>query len=229
VHLNPVRIKGLDLDKAGTKAEALGIRPVRQELLKKRQEVLREFSWSSYPYYAGWRKEPEWLTVKEVLAGGEEKRVAEQRAAYRRNVESALGQELIESPLERAVSGFLLGSQEWVEKMRRLLSGDRKEQKAFRRLEKRPEWMHVRGAVETVKGEKWSKFCERHGDWGRDLALYVARRRCGMSLRELGEAAKISNYYAVSQCITRIANRLPHNKILQKALEDMINCINIQT
>jgi len=229
VHLNPVRIKGLGLDKGRTKAEALGLRAVPQELLRKRRDVLRDYKWNSYHYYAGWKRGPEWLTVTDVLGGGSGSGIDGQRAAYRRYVESALGQTLNESPLERAASGFLLGSADWIERMRRLLAGDRKEQKAFRELQKRPEWSDVRRAVESVKGEEWEKFCDRHGDWGRDVAFYVARRRCGVSLRQLGEEAGISNYYAVAQCITRMTNRLSKDKSLRRDLKKVINCINIQT
>ena len=32
-------------------------------------------------------------------------------------------------------------------------------------------------AVEEVKGERWEEFRDRHGDWGRDAALYLGRRR----------------------------------------------------
>ena len=169
------------------------------------------------------------MIVKEVLAGGQEANVKGQREKYLRTVESALGQEIVESPLERAASGFLLGSQAWIERMRRLLAGDRKEQKAFRSLEKRPEWQQVREAVETVKGEKWRAFCDRHGDWGRDMAFYIARRRCGMSLRDLGEKAKVSNYYAVAQSIRRMSKMLLKDKALRRSLEDVVNCIKIQT
>jgi putative transposase len=229
VHLNPVRVKGLGLDKGRTKAEALGITAIPPEMLKKRRDVLRKYKWSSYPHYAGWRSGPKWLTVNEVLAGGESLKGDGQRAAYRTYVESALGQTVNESPLERAASGFLLGSEAWIERMRRLLAGDRKEQKAFRELEKRPEWRHVRKAVETVKGETWVNFCDKHGDWGRDLAFYVARRRCGVSLRCLGEEAKVSNYYAVAQSITRTSKRLSKDGSLRNILKEVVNCINIQT
>ena len=229
VHLNPVRVKGVGLDKGRTKAEALGLRAVPPEVLAQRRAVLRQYRWNSYPYYAGWRSGPKWLTVQDVLAGGEASKVDGQRAAYRHYVESALGQSLSESPLERAASGFLLGSDKWVERMRGLLAGDRKEQKAFRALEKRPDWSQVRRAVETVKGEEWDAFCDRYGDWGRDLAFYVARRRCGVSLRRLGEAGRMSNYYAVAQCITRTADRLARDRSLRKVLTDVVNCINIQT
>ena len=89
--------------------------------------------------------------------------------------------------------------------------------------------MDVRRAVEMVKGEKWVSFCDRHGDWGRDMAFYAARRRCGVSLRCLGEEAKMSNYYAVAQCITRMAERLSRDGSMRNILKDVVNCINIQT
>ena len=57
----------------------------------------------------------------------------------------------------------------------------------------------------------------------------VARRRCGVSLRRLGEAGRMSNYYAVAQCITRTADRLARDRSLRKVLTDVVNCINIQT
>ena len=41
-------------------------------------------------------------------------------------------------------------------------------------------------AVESVKGEPWNDFANRHGDWGRDMALYVGRLSCGLTLKELG-------------------------------------------
>jgi putative transposase len=229
VHLNPVRVKGLDLDKTASKAEALGLKPVSEEKLRRRLDVLKEFRWSSYQYYAGWRTSPDWLTVKDVLGRGMDGEQEKQRAAYRKYVESTLGQMLVESPFERAASGFLLGSKDWVEKMRRLLLGDRKEQKAFRELEKRPEWGQVRAAVEQVKEDRWRDFCDRHGDWGRDMAFYIARRRCGITLRKLGDEAGVDNYYAVAQSIRRISKRLKKEQHLQKTLQSVINCIKIQT
>jgi len=38
-------------------------------------------------------------------------------------------------------------------------------------------------------GEKWKAFCDRHADWGRDLALWYGRRYAGLRLWELGERA----------------------------------------
>jgi hypothetical protein len=229
VHLNPVRIAGLDLSKSMSKAEAMGLRPVSPKLIGRREKVLKEFGWSSYQCYAGWKAAPGWLTVDEVLSGSDRKRLKGQRKAYRNYVESVCGEEVKDSPLERAVAGFLLGSTEWVDRMRRLLNGDRKEQKAFRKLETRPDWDKVRKAVEKVKDEKWDKFCDRQGDWGRDMALYIARHRGGMRLRELGSAVGIENYYAVAQAVKRMSRRIRKDAKMFRILENILKCTKIQT
>ena len=44
-------------------------------------------------------------------------------------------------------------------------------------------------AVERFKGEKWADFRNRYGDWGRDLALYLGRKRCQLKLGKLAELA----------------------------------------
>jgi len=64
-------------------------------------------------------------------------------------------------------------------------------------LRSRPTWESVVAAVEKVKGEKWEQFRDRSGDWGRDMALLVARRQCGLTLREL--AAKLEGW-AMRRC-----------------------------
>jgi L-rhamnose isomerase len=44
-------------------------------------------------------------------------------------------------------------------------------------------------AVAAVKGEEWESFRDRHGDWGRDLALAAARGRRALTFAELGHQA----------------------------------------
>jgi len=167
--------------------------------------------------------------VQAVLTGAQPAHLAVQRKAYRTYVESMLGQVLAESPWAAAVAGLLYGSQAWVDRMRRLLKGERREQTALRALEERPGWEQVRQAVEQVKGEAWERFCARHGDWGRDLALYVARRSCGVSLRALGKHVGLDNYYAVAQAILRFDRRLRQEPERQKALSAVLKCINVKT
>lgn len=68
-------------------------------------------------------------------------------------------------------------------------------------------------AVESVRGEPWEDFVNRHGDWGRDLALYVGRSRCGLTLKELGRYVGM-NIRTVSQAAKRIEARLKKEKEL---------------
>ena len=72
---------------------------------------------------------------------------------------------------------------------------------------------YVLTAVEAVKGESWADFADRKGDWGRDLALYVGRTRCGLTLGELGKHAGM-NALAVSKAVTRFSARLETGGLL---------------
>jgi hypothetical protein len=55
VHLNPVRVVGLELHKAARAASRAGLAcGPAPELLAKRLRILREYRWSSYPGYAGY-------------------------------------------------------------------------------------------------------------------------------------------------------------------------------
>jgi hypothetical protein len=54
-------------------------------------------------------------------------------------------------------------------------------------MAERPTFAAVVAAVEKVKGRKWAEFRDEHGDSGRDLALYLGRRVCGLKLLELGK------------------------------------------
>jgi chromosomal replication initiation ATPase DnaA len=81
--------------------------------------------------------------------------------------------------------------------------------------------------VERMKGEKWEAFRDRYGDWGRDLALYLGRKRCGMRLRELAEVAGRLDYGSVSGAVRRFQQQLSRNKKLaalaQKGMRELEN------
>lgn len=71
-------------------------------------------------------------------------------------------------------------------------------------------------AVGSVRGEPWENFVNRYGDWGRDLALYIGRSRCGLTLKELGVHAGM-NASSVSQAVMRIRKMLAKDKELATA------------
>jgi len=102
----------------------------------------------------------------------------------------------------------VLGSESFARQLRKNLRGNAREQPAVRKLEQRLQWPDIISALEQVKGEKWEEFSGRHGDWGRDAALWLGRRRGGYTLTELGQLAGGNDYAAVGQAISRFGKRI---------------------
>jgi chromosomal replication initiation ATPase DnaA len=84
-------------------------------------------------------------------------------------------------------------------------------------------------AVEDVKKEKWEMFNDRHGDWGRDMAFWVARRRAGMTINQLGEMAGGLDYSAVSEAIRRFERKKWNRAEVKKALRRVLEILNMET
>ena len=223
VHLNPVRIAAVGLDKRRRAAARLGLVPApTPEIVAKRLRILREWRWSSYPAYAGYRPGVSWLVCEPVgrLCGG--RTLPERRAALRQYTEAAVQQGMMEPPWSRLVAGLVLGSEAFVERLRRELKGNRGEQTELRRLERGASWSQIVEAVEASKGESWEQFHLRHGDWGRDAVLWLGRQVGRLSLRELGKSAGM-DYPAVSQAVVRFDKRIERDSTLRRQLTKLRN------
>ena len=102
--------------------------------------------------------------------------------------------------------------------LRREARGNAHEQTELRRLAPRVSWEEIVAAIEKVKGQKWDEFCQRHGDWGRDAALWLGRRRARLTLAQLGELAGGVDYAAVSQAVSRFGKRLANERYLRRTI-----------
>ena len=89
--------------------------------------------------------------------------------------------------------------------------------------------MAVVGVVEQCRGEAWEMFRDRHGDWGRDAALYLGRWQCGMRLAELGSKVGGVDYAAVSAAIKRFKTRLRKDRVLRKTIEALTEQLKLET
>jgi len=209
VHLNPVALGALALSKPQKRAEAHGFTQAPASVRARRLEVLRAYPWSSFRAYAGYGPAPEWLCTKELLvrAGG--------MAGYRRLAEQRAGRGLEESLWSQLKWGLALGGEAFARQVRAQTVVDR-ESSGRRALRALRTWAEVVRAVEAARGEKWAEFAGRHGDPGRALALYVARRCTGLTLRALGEAAGGMDYTAVSMAVKRFEERLARDKALRR-------------
>jgi REP element-mobilizing transposase RayT len=222
VHLNPVRTTGLALDKRQRAASRLGLgQAPSAEVVAQRLRRLREYPWSSYRTYGGYCGGVGWLWREPLdrLCGGKTER--ERRAALREYTEQAVRQGSIERPWDRLVAGIALGTEAFARRLRRQARGNPREQTSLRKLAHGVSWPRVVAALEGAKGEKWGEFSQRHGDWGRDAALWLGRKRGRYSLRELGELAGGMDYAAVGQAVSRFGKRLEQQHQLRQSLTDI--------
>ena len=98
-----------------------------------------------------------------------------------------------------------------------------REQKSLRGPRGAATWRQIVSALEQAKGESWSSFVNRHGDWGRDAALWLGRRAGRLKLGELGSLAGGLDYAVVSKAIARFGHRLDSEVWLCQQLTSIQN------
>jgi putative transposase len=219
VHLNPVRVHALDLGKQERAARAAGAREApKADLVRERLRLLAEYRWSSYPAYIGTQKVPEWLCTDLVggMCGG--RNTAERQRATRKFTEDAVREGLVASPWENLLAGVVLGGESFLNRVLEQARKDEREQPAGRPLPHPVSWEKIVQALETEKGERWDAFRDRHGDWGRDMALWLGRTMGRMRLRELAEQSQM-DYATVGAAVTRLGRRLRKDHDLALVLE----------
>ena len=134
--------------------------------------------------------------------------------SYQDYVEKMVQEGRMESPWSKLQGQLILGSREFVEHLRAFMQGDRRQQPALKALEPRPGWEQVVAVVEGLKQEPWSGFRDRYGDWGRDLALWLARKSTGLTLKALAERVGGIDYVSVGSAIQRFEIRCHHDPSL---------------
>jgi putative transposase len=213
VHLNPIHIKAQGLGKSANRAEAKGFKAPSREEIRSRLAALRAFRWSSYRAYAGYAAAPAWLCTEELTrrAGG--------RAQYRRYVHAHVRRGAKPEGYEDLQGRLVLGAREFVEQAKRWVRRVSHEQPARRQLARAIPLDAIVRAAEHARGAKWEQFCGRYGDWGRELALYVARKRSGLTLRQIGAALGGLEYKTVGKAVQRFEVALAKDVTRRRALE----------
>ena len=189
--------------------------------MAERLRVIREFRWSSYRAYAGYGGGVGWLWSQPLdrLCGGRSQ--TERRAALREYTEGPVRKGVIERPWDRLLAGLVLGSAAFARRLQQKVSGNAREQPAFKQLAPRTTWAQIVRALVAAKGQAWEQFGQQHGDWGRDAALWLGRKRGGYRLGELGQWAGGMDYAAVGQAVSRFGKRLEQARALRQQLTEI--------
>lgn len=185
VHLNPLRVAGLGLDKHGRVLEGRGYRVPTREQATERLRRLRTYRWSSYRAYAGYCAPPEWLTTEALLARAGDA-ATDPAACYRRYVRQRLTQGVDPERHERLRDALAIGSGAFVREVRERAWISDPEATLRAEFRKRVREQDLRHAVEDLRGEPFPAWAHRRGDWARPLYLWGVRTYCGLTLRGTG-------------------------------------------
>jgi REP element-mobilizing transposase RayT len=221
LHLNPIRTAGMGLGKKENRAEGRGYRKASADEIRGRLEKLRAFNWSSYKAYAGYESSPEWLHTEVILdrSGGKEK--------YRRQLHLHVSRGMDPEEFECLRGRVAIGAAAFVEQARKLVGKVTKEQPERGFARRLASFEKVVELVERGAVERWVDFGVRRGDVNRDLVMYLARQRSGMTLKEIGERAGGLEYKAVDKAIKRFQVRLQKDKVLRRLVEKCIKTLAI--
>ena len=227
VHLNPVRVGRLGLDKAQQRlSRAGGAVDPGVELVRRRLQALGAYPWSSWRVYSGAEPAPGWLETGVIGAGCGGRSREERRRALREYTEAPLREGRMESPWAGLIGGVVLGGKEFAQALLgRMKPGsvDAAAQTSVRQIKgtQRIGWAEIVAAAEGLRGKRWSEMAQDWGDWGRDGTLYVAVRHGRQRLADVVRAMGGLKYAAAAQGVRRFASGLGKDGAKVRFVEGM--------
>ena len=201
------------------------LNPVRAKVVEK----VSDYKWSSYRAFIGEEKASECLETGWLLScfGGKDNG----RGNYRRFVEN-IDVSAVENPYMDAVSGYILGSQHFVEWIKSTFLSGKKDEKEVPQLKK----LKSRPTPDVVV----KKLCEEFGcaqellikkgrkrNIDRDVAIYLCKDTCGISCKELGGYFGNVSGATITMSYNRIETEIVKNKQIRarvgKAKKTILN------
>lgn len=178
---------------------------------------LGEYMWSSYNDYMSKRKEKEWLNRKWILSQFSNREDASIKA-YKKFVEDKEG--LNESPFKRAIAGFILGSEEFLKKIRDE-SGERRDRE-IPEIRKIRKFLGIQDIVEIVARilnieiDEIKRKCKRNNN-AKKICFYLIRRHTSFSNQKIGDYFGVG-YTGVSQGVRRLKENMEEDKELKETV-----------
>jgi len=179
------------------------LNPLRAKMV----ETPEDYDWSSYQYYIGRKKLPEWLT-RDFILGYFGKKVSTAQKGYHGFV-SELVNEKYDSPLDETTSSTLLGSPDFIAFIKeKYLSGKKpdKEIPALKELHEKISIQDIFAVVDTVFGNEPAL--------SRNVKLFLCRKYTGERLKDIGESFGIGES-GVSQASSRMTRKMATDKKLK--------------
>jgi REP element-mobilizing transposase RayT len=208
-HLFQGRFKAILVDRdeyATTLSRYIHLNPIRAGIVALPEEYL----WSSYQYYVGQKKVPEWLTT-DFIYGFFAEKPAVARKRYCQFVNDLVKQEY-ESPLKDIFASTILGGVEFVKDIQeRYLVSVKNDRNlpAMTELSRKKTIEEIRAAID--------KEFNNNPSMAKKVALYVCHKYSGGKLKEIGQSFGVGES-AVSQASRRLREILVRDKYLRKKI-----------
>lgn len=186
-----------------------------------------EWHWSSYRGYARRRDRLDFIAYDGTLEAIQAEYGGQDPArAYRRFVEAGI-KDKPDNPFAVALEGWLLGSQEFLARIKaKLVDPSQPDQVRQARRLRSPSPTGVIDAVADYFDVSVEQYQERRSAAaGRDLAAYLAHRQTTATLRELAPHFGLSHPDSVSNLTRRAAKRLAESAKQRKLAESVVNHI----
>ena len=182
------------------------LNPVRAKMVN----TPEEYEWSSYQFYIGVQKPPEWLYRAFILGyfGG---KVSIAQKGYS-NFVSAMVNEKYDSPLDEVVSSTLLGSPGFITFIKdKFLSGKKPDKNLpdLKELVEKTSMHDIFDEVESVFGKEPAL--------GRNVKMFLSQRYTGEKLKDIGTHFGIGES-GVSQASRRVDDKIRSDKKLRRKI-----------
>jgi hypothetical protein len=198
---------------AGELSRYIHLNPVRAEMV----DMPEKFNWSSYQYYIGKRKKPEWLTVDFILCYFDNCDVEVQRK-YREFVNTRVNIKS-DSPLEKTVASTILGSDSFIELIKdKYLDQNKRDRSvpAIKELIDNPDIAETHRKVDVLCNNK---------SLSKKITIYLFHKYSGMQLKEIGSYFGIGDS-AISESSRQFDVILEKNRKLRKEIEFIQDQVN---
>lgn len=220
-HLFQGRYKAILVDAdayAGELSRYIHLNPVKAGLV----DIPEKYEWSSYAYYVGKGKKPDWLTVDFIAGYFDGKGMTPQK-----RYEIFVGEKIncsYESPLQNTIASTILGSDDFIEHVRenymksiKAANNDR-DLPAARELALNPGINDICDKIKSLTSADSAIF--------RNVTIYLCHKYSGKTLKEIGNYFGIRES-SVSQASTRFSGRLDNDKILKKKVDHIQKKLNL--
>ena len=191
------------------------LNPIRAGIVDKPEQ----YRWSSYLYYIGQEKPPEWL-FRDFILNYFGKNFSDAQRRYRNFVDAMVGKDY-KSPLNGVVASTILGSLDFIKEIKDNYLKNKKVDRnvpALKELSKRPSIEEIIKEVEAVFGQDRAL--------SRKVKLYFCHRYTGTKLKEIGMHFGIGES-GVSQSSRRITLKIDQDRKLRKKIEEIETKLNL--